>query len=118
MVANESRAAQRRGRDQLKNLPRAVSARYDSRLNRLLVVLTNRLEVAIAPETVQILQHATPAELGSVEVTAPGFELFFPALDDGLWLPTLLEGTFGTQRWMHSQQHAEVKGRVHRSSAA
>lgn len=118
MAVDESKAAVRRGRSQMKRLPRAVSARYDARLNRVLVALTNRLELAIAPETVQILQDATAVQLASVEVTAPGFELFFPALDDGLWLPTLLEGTFGTQRWMHSQHHAEVKRNSQALSAA
>ncbi len=108
MQNNEVRNARRRGRTMLAQLPRATNAYYDMRLRRIIVTLTSGLDIAIAPELVEILRSASDEQLNSVEVTPPGFELYFSALDDGLWLPSLMEGSFETQRWMREQKSVEV----------
>ena len=46
------------------------------------------------------LADAKPAELSIIEITPAGLGLHWPRLDADLYLPALLEGVFGSPRWM------------------
>src|SRR6266705_898069 len=94
-AAANARAAQRRAR-----APTAVAARYDRRLGRVIVSLSTGLDVAFAPHDAQGLDTAKPADLAEIEVSPSGLGLHFPRLDADLYLPALLEGVFGSRRWM------------------
>jgi hypothetical protein len=80
--------------------PRARSARYDRRRNRVVVSLDNGIEFAFSPELAQGLESATPADLDTVEITPSGLGLHWPKADADLYLPALLEGLFGSRHWM------------------
>jgi hypothetical protein len=41
--------------------------------------------------------------LREIEITPMGDALFFPKLEDGIYLPGVLRGVYGTRRWMESQ---------------
>ena len=86
--------------------PRAVAARYDRRRDRVIVALSNGLELAFPPSLAQGLDQAAPAALARIEITPTGLGLHWPKLDADLYLPALLEGAFGSPRWM-----AAVMGR-------
>ena len=43
---------------------------------------------------------ATWEQLREIKIDPPGFGLYFPALDADLNIPALLEGFFGSKRWM------------------
>jgi hypothetical protein len=49
---------------------------------------------------VQGLENAKPSQLEPIEITPSGFGLHFPKLDADVYLPALLEGVFGSKRWM------------------
>jgi hypothetical protein len=80
--------------------PAAVAARYDPARDRVVVELSTGYEVAFAPRRAQGLERAEPADLEPIEISPSGFGLHFPKLDADLWLPALLEGVFGSRRWM------------------
>jgi hypothetical protein len=80
--------------------PTAVSARYDRRSGRVVVRLTSGLDVGFSPGDTQGLETAKPAQLDSIEISPSGLGLHFPKVDADLYLPALLEGVFGSRRWM------------------
>jgi hypothetical protein len=97
---NAIRQAEQRMRKRLAATPRAVAARYDRRLSRVMVTLGNGLELAFPPHLAEGLAGAKPADLSIIEVTPTGLGLHWPRLDADLYLPSLLEGAFGSPRWM------------------
>ena len=80
--------------------PHAIAARYDRRVSRIVVSLNTGLELAIPPHIVEGLNHARPAELAEIEISPTGLGLHFPTLDADLYIPSLLEGLFGSSHWM------------------
>ncbi len=48
----------------------------------------------------QGLAGAKAADLADIEISPAGLGLHWPRLDADLYLPTLMEGVFGTRRWM------------------
>ena len=57
-------------------------------------------EISFSPRDAQGLETATWEQLREIEIDPPGFGLHFPALDADLYIPALLEGFFGSKRWM------------------
>lgn len=80
--------------------PHAVAARYDRRVGRIMVTLSNGLELAFPPHLAEGLADAKPADLAIIEITPAGLGLHWPKLDADLYLPALLQGVFGSPRWM------------------
>jgi hypothetical protein len=93
----DARAAARRA-----DGPRAVSARYDRRVARVVIGLSSGLQIAFRPQDAQGLESARPAQLACIEISPSGLGLHFPALDADLYLPALLEGFLGSRQWMAS----------------
>lgn len=93
-------AAEKRMRAELKDQPKAVQARYDRRVSRIVIGLDNGLELAFPPRLAQGLEHATPAELANIEISPLGDGLHWPAIDADLYVPALLQGVFGSKSWM------------------
>jgi hypothetical protein len=87
-------------RERLASGPHAVAARYDRRVSRVMVSLSNGLELAFPPHLAEGLAAATPADLAVIEITPAGLGLHWPRLDADLYLPALLQGVFGSPRWM------------------
>ena len=80
--------------------PTVVSARYDRKSRRIVIHLSSQLEVSFPPRIAQGLEHATPAALRDIEISPSGFGIHFPKLDADLYLPALLEGFFGSKKWV------------------
>lgn len=93
-------SANQRARELRASGPTAVSARYDRKSRRIVIRLSSQLEVSFPPRVAQGLQHATPAALRDIEISPSGFGIHFPKLDADLYLPALLEGFFGSKKWM------------------
>jgi hypothetical protein len=81
-------------------LRRAVSARYDRHGARIVVTLSNGLDLGVPVALAQGLAGAKSSELTTIEITPTGLGLHWPKLDADLYLPSLLQGLFGTRRWM------------------
>jgi hypothetical protein len=92
--------ATKRAERRRSTVPSAVAARYDRARDRVMVELSTGYEVAFPPRRAQGLERAKPSDLAAIEISPSGFGLHFPKLDADLWLPALLEGVFGSRRWM------------------
>jgi hypothetical protein len=92
--------ANARAAERLATIPTVVAARYDPGTDRVIMSLSNGLEVSFPAHEVEGLETATPADLRQIEINPPGFGLHFPTLDADLYVPALLQGVFGSERWM------------------
>ncbi len=99
----EYETAVEQARVRMETEPHATAVRYDKRLRMVMVELNIGLTVAFRASDVQGLESASVADLSAVELDPDGFGLHFPTLDADIWLPGLLAGQFGSQRWMAAQ---------------
>lgn len=98
------KAANRRGAAVQSALPAATAVRYDRRSARVVIKLASGLHITFAPRDVQGLEKEQPDDLANAEVSPSGLGIHFPRLDADIYLPALLEGFLGTQRWMAAQR--------------
>lgn len=80
--------------------PRARSARYDRRTNRIVVELRSGAIFMFPADLAQGLAGASPKDLAEVQLTPSGAGLRWPSLDADFSLPNLLAGEFGSRGWM------------------
>lgn len=80
--------------------PRAESARYHRRTKCIVVELRSGATFMFPAELAQGLAGASPRDLAEVQVTPSGAGLRWPTLDADFSLPNLLNGEFGSKRWM------------------
>jgi Protein of unknown function (DUF2442) len=93
-------AALERGEQALATEPRAASVRYDPKLGRIVIELTNGCTFAFPPRLAQGLEAATDEQLAAVEILGRGYGLHWEVLDVDLSIPGLLAGLFGTRAYM------------------
>lgn len=106
----EFQAAIQRG-EELRQNGYAVSAEYDARQNRLVVGLSSGVIIMVPVHLMQELADADPAALGDIEIAPSGLSLHWQSLDANVYVPSLMQGVFGTKRWMAAQLGA-AGGRV------
>jgi len=99
------------GEATLATEPRAAAAHYDPATGRVVIELMNGCLYGFPAALVQDLRGASAAALACVQVDGVGFNLHFPALDADLYVPALVAGIFGTERWM-TRELAAIAGRV------
>jgi hypothetical protein len=80
--------------------PRAVSVRYDEQNESVVIGFDNGNSLHIARANLQGLADATPDRLSDVVIEGPGTGLHWPQLDVDHYIPGLVQGVFGTRRWM------------------
>jgi hypothetical protein len=80
----------------------ADAARYDAASRRIVITLRHGLELAIPVHLLQGLADAPPASLDRIDISPEGTGLHWPDLDVDLYVPALIQGLFGTRRWMAS----------------
>jgi len=95
--------ANQRARELQASFPPAASAHYDRRIGRVVIRLNSGLDVAFSPHNAQGLEDASPADLDPIEISPSGFGIHFPKLDADLYLPALLAGFLGSEKWMASR---------------
>jgi hypothetical protein len=92
--------ATRRGNQHLANQPIATSVKYNRRLRKIVIELSNGCTLLVPPELAQGLAGASAAELAAAKILGPGTAIDWPKLDVQLSVEGLLAGNFGTQAWM------------------
>ena len=93
-------AATRRGKASQANLPRARSARYDSRAKRLVLEMQNGVTMLVPVSLIQGLQQAHDAALANFELAMEGTQIHWCDLDVQMYVGSLIDGVFGTPAWM------------------
>ncbi len=102
MALTDSDVKQAEARMQARRKPglQAVSARYDRRAGRVVVELDGGWMVAFPARLAEGLDKARAEDLADIEITPSGMGLHFPKLDADFYLPALLAGVLGSERWM------------------
>jgi hypothetical protein len=100
LTAAEIAAARERGRIYRATQPHAVSAHYDAKSDRIIVELTSGATFAFPPRLAQGLAGAAPAHLAEVELLGDGEALHWETLDVDYSVAGLVNGIFGTAKWM------------------
>lgn len=100
---DEYLAATRRADERRRKGPVATAVRYDEQAERIVIDLGSGLSISFHPQDAQGLEQARPEQLADAEISPSGLGIHFPQLDADLYLPALLEGFFGTRRWMAAE---------------
>lgn len=87
----------------LRSAGRAVSARYDEPSGRVFVNLSSDVQIAFPAARAEGLTGAATEDLAEIEISPSGLGLHWPRLDADIYVPALLEGVFGSKRWMAEQ---------------
>jgi Protein of unknown function (DUF2442) len=95
--------AKKRAKDLQAAIPRAVSPRYERENGGIVIGLSSGADLSFSPHDAQGLEKARPSQLDEIEISPSGFGIHFPRLDADLYLPAVLEGFFGSKRWMASR---------------
>ncbi|SDL95851.1 DUF2442 domain-containing protein [Paracoccus chinensis] len=98
----EFQAAVLRGEEVRRN-GYAVSAEYDAHQNRLVVGLSNGVVIMVPVHLLEELAEAGADDLAEIEISPAGLGLHWPRLDADVYVPALMQGVFGTRRWMAAQ---------------
>jgi len=114
ITRQQFKAANARGAAAIVRGPVARAARYDARRGLIVITLEGGCEFAFPAALAEELADAPRAKLAKIKISPNGLGLHWPMLDADLYLPGLIEGTFGSRRWM--QQIGKLGG--HSRSAA
>jgi hypothetical protein len=97
--------------------PLASRVRYNHRERALMIYLNTGYAVMIPVRLLQGLADAEPEQLRQVTLSPSRMGIHFTALDADFTLDGLLEGIYGTERWMQSLKVAAAKGGSARTEA-
>ncbi len=104
--------ATKRGQETLDSSPKAKTISYNAKSKRIVIELESGVSAIIPIDLIEILQNATPEQIKDVEVAVEGLYLRWKSLDEDLFVPNLLQGVFGTRRWMDNlKEHLSQAGR-------
>ena len=78
--------AMKRGEDAAAVESRAVAARFDTTRNRLVLEFEGSVELAIPASALGL---PATADLSDVRLEGGGFDLYFPSIDAGAFVPDL-----------------------------
>ena len=91
----------------LPDLPRALSAKYNRELDVIVIQIDNGRRLVVPREELQGLDTATPEQIARIEIFG-GLDIAWPDLDLDHYLPSLMKGQFGSDRWMQSLENRNV----------
>jgi len=80
--------------------PKAVAAAYRPKDDTLAIRLATGVEFAIPRSLLQGLAEADPRDVAKVEIDDHGSSLHWESLDVDHYVPGLIDGVFGTRKWM------------------
>jgi hypothetical protein len=107
-------AANKRGEAAIARGPVARAARYDARRALIVVSLEGGCEFAFPVSLIEGLTDASRTKLSRIAVSPNGRALHWPLLDTDVYVSSLVEGVFGSRRWM---QQIGTLGGASRSAA-
>jgi hypothetical protein len=77
--------------------PRIIEAEFhaDEKLQFLMLRLNDGQQLLVPRQMLEELKHATPAQAADLFIGPQGLSVWWPQLDDGLYLPDFLEHRWG-----------------------
>ena len=90
--------------------PRIVDAVYRSEpeLDLFVLKISDGRRLVLPRENLQALKGSTPEQAAEFVVGQYGTDIWWPQLDEGHYLPNLLEHRYGNDRWMEALQQRGV----------
>lgn len=79
---------------------RVVKAIYEPKQDRLHLEFNDGVGLFLPRKRLQGLEHASAKQLSETEIRGSGTGLSWPQLNVDHYVPGLLHGIYGTQRWM------------------
>jgi len=110
-------AAGRRGAE-LREAGHAVSAEYDTAQERLAVGLSTGVILLVPVHLLEPLAGAETEALAEIEIAPSGLDLHWPRLDADVYVPALMQGVFGSRRWMAARENGRKGGRPRKTSTS
>lgn len=83
-----------------RHRPKAVAATYRPKGDAIVIKLVTGVELAVPRKLMQGLEHATARQLAEIELDDYGSALHWESLDVDHSISGLIDGVFGTRRWM------------------
>jgi hypothetical protein len=118
-------AITRRTAQAMKRTLLAVSARYDRRSERVMIVLNTGAVVGFTLSVLPGLENASPETLRKIEIEGGGYGLRVASLDADISVPALLEDQLGSKvmrraiaRARASRANGRMGGRPPKAEAA
>lgn len=108
ITREQFKVANARGAAAMARGPVARAARYDSRRGLIVITLEGGCEFSFPAALAEGLADAPRSKLAKIKVSPNGLGLHWPLLDADLYVPALIEGAFGSRRWM--QQIGKLGG--------
>ena len=88
--------------------PRIVDAAYEPKLDVVLLRLSDGRRLVYPRENLQALAGSTPEQAACFVVGPFGTDIWWPELDEGHYLPDLLNGQPGKATWMAKVERPDV----------
>lgn len=89
--------------DEQAFFPEAVGVRYYPGMARVVVSLSDGMDISFAPSDVMGLEDAPLDELINAEISPSRLAVRFPRLHVDLYIPGLMEGVVGSEDWLASR---------------
>ncbi len=80
--------------------PLLARAEYLREHDLFLLYITDGRRLAIPREDIWAVRNATPDQAADFITEPPGSDIWWPQLDEGLYIPEALEGRYGNKAWM------------------
>ena len=86
--------------------PCAIAAHYFPADRTLGIELDNGVKIRVPVRLIEGLGKASDEALSVIEVSPVGWSLYFPQLDEGVYVPALFRGVYGSKVWMRETARA------------
>jgi len=80
--------------------PLLVHAEYLREQDLFILKISDGRRLAIPREDIWALRNATPEQAADFVTDPPGSDIWWPQVDEGLYIPEALEGRYGNKAWM------------------
>jgi hypothetical protein len=80
--------------------PTLIAAEYLRERDLFILTISDGRRLAIPREDIWAVRNATPDQAADFLTEAPGTDIWWPQLDEGLYIPEALEGRYGNKAWM------------------
>lgn len=116
-LQREFEEATRRGQEAMKTEIQASSVRYDQASGRLILELKNGSTFIVPCDLIQGLRGAAPELIAKAKLGPRGASLHWAKLDVDFSVGGLLEGRFGTKKWMEQLPQLLAEKKAPRKSS-
>jgi hypothetical protein len=100
ITEHQMREAEERMNKHVADNPVAISASFNPIDGRVAIELSNGTLFAIPARIIQGLENASDTDLETIEITASGTGVYFPAVDADILVAPLLAGVLGSRSFM------------------